>query len=97
MYKKQELKDALNEYRPDRPITSKESTFFYKIYKRLVSLAHKEPERIAKIKKIYKYTNINTLKFRNLMSEHILVELTPRQAEVYVDILTIIIIQEGRD
>tara|TARA_B110001454_G_C12323999_1_gene269006 strand:- start:219 stop:509 length:291 start_codon:yes stop_codon:yes gene_type:complete len=88
---KREFSKSLKEYRPELTITSGEITFFYKIYKSLIRLATSDPVRLEKIKTAYIKTNINTLKFRNLLAERLLIELTPRQADIYVSIITMVI------
>lgn len=92
---KLEFARAIKEFRPDLKITNKEVTYFFNIYKGLIRIAKKDPKRFAVIKSTYKVTNINTRKFRDLLAERLLIELTPRQAEIYVDILTMVIIDEN--
>ena len=43
------------------------------------------------IKKTYRYTSINVIKFRNLLCSQLLIELTPRQAELYIDVITLVL------
>jgi hypothetical protein len=88
---KREFSKQLKEYRPDLKITTKEITYFYNVYKELLHLNAKEPQRFEQIKKTYRYTNINTLKFRNLLCSQLYIELTPRQAELYIDVVTLVL------
>ena len=88
---KREFSKQLKEYRPDLKITTKEITYFYSVYKELLHLHVKEPQRFEQIKKTYRYTNINTLKFRNLLCSQLYIELTPRQAELYIDVVTLVL------
>jgi hypothetical protein len=88
---KREFTKQLKEYRPDLKITTKEYTYFYNVYKGLIKLNTKEPERFEQIKKTYRHTHINTLKFRNLLCSQLFIELTPRQAELYIDVITLVL------
>lgn len=88
---KREFTKQLKEYRSDLKITTKEITYFYNVYKGLIKLNTKEPERFEQIKKTYRHTHINTLKFRNLLCSQLYIELTPRQAELYVDVITLVL------
>jgi hypothetical protein len=88
---KREFAKQLKDYRPDLKITTKEITYFYNVYKGLIKLNTKEPERFEQIKKTYRHTHINTLKFRNLLCSQLYIELTPRQAELYIDVITLVL------
>jgi hypothetical protein len=88
---KREFTKSLKEYRPDLKITTKEITYFYNVYKDLVKLNAQEPERFEQIKKTYRYTFINVRKFRDLLCSQLLIELTPRQAELYIDVVTLVL------
>ena len=88
---KREFTKQLKEYRSDLKITTKEITYFYNVYKGLIKLNTKEPERFEQIKKTYRHTHINTLKFRNLLCSQLYIELTPRQAELYIDVITLVL------
>ena len=88
---KREFTKSLKEYRPDLKITTKEITYFYNVYKDLIKLNAKEPERFEQIKKTYRYTFINVRKFRDLLCSQLLIELTPRQAELYIDVVTLVL------
>jgi hypothetical protein len=88
---KREFTKQLKEYRSDLKITTKEYTYFYNVYKGLIKLNTKEPERFEQIKKTYRHTHINTLKFRNLLCSQLFIELTPRQAELYIDVITLVL------
>ena len=88
---KRDFSKSLKKFRADLKITNKEITYFYKLYKNLIELSSKDPERLDKIKSTYAKTNINTLKFRNLLAERLLIELTPRQADIYVSVITMVI------
>lgn len=88
---KREFTKQLKEYRPDLKITTKEITYFYNVYKSIVTLSKEQPERFDVIKKTYRYSHINVLKFRNLLCSQLYIELTPRQAELYIDVITLIL------
>lgn len=88
---KREFTKQLKEYRPDLKITTKEITYFYNVYKDLIKLRAQEPQRFDDIKKTYRYTHINVLKFRNLLCSQLYIELTPRQAELYIDVITLVL------
>lgn len=88
---KREFTKQLKEYRQDLKITTKEITYFYNVYKDLIKLRAQEPQRFDDIKKTYRYTHINVLKFRNLLCSQLYIELTPRQAELYIDVITLVL------
>lgn len=88
---KREFTKSLKGYRPDLKITTKEITYFYNVYKDLIKLNAQEPERFEQIKKTYRYTFINVRKFRDLLCSQLLIELTPRQAELYIDVVTLVL------
>lgn len=88
---KRDFTKSLREYRQDLKITTKEITYFYNVYKDLVKLNAQEPERFEQIKKTYRYTFINVRKFRDLLCSQLLIELTPRQAELYIDVVTLVL------
>ena len=75
---KREFTKQLREYRKDLKITTKEITYFYNVYKDIVKLAKEQPARFEDIKKTYRYSHINVLKFRDLLCSQLLIELTPR-------------------
>ena len=93
---KREFTKQLKDYRPDLKITTKEITYFYNVYKDIVKLAKDQPDRFEDIKKTYRYTHINVLKFRDLLCSQLLIELTPRQAELYIDVITLILSDRSR-
>jgi len=88
---KRDFTKSLREYRQDLKITTKEITYFYNVYKDLIKLNTQEPERFEQIKKTYRYTFINVRKFRDLLCSQLLIELTPRQAELYIDVVTLVL------
>jgi hypothetical protein len=88
---KRDFTKSLREYRPDLKITTKEITYFYNVYKDLIKLNTQEPQRFEQIKKTYRYTFINVRKFRDLLCSQLLIELTPRQAELYIDVVTLVL------
>ena len=88
---KREFTKQLKAYRPDLKITTKEITYFYNVYKGLIKIGKEQPDRFDTIKKTYRYTHINSLKFRNLLCSQLLIELTPRQAELYIDVITLVL------
>lgn len=88
---KREFTKQLKEYRPDLKITTKEITYFYNVYKSIIALRKEQPERFDTIKKTYRYSHINVLKFRNLLCSQLYIELTPRQAELYIDVITLVL------
>ena len=93
---KREFTKQLKDYRPDLKITSKEITYFYNVYKGLIKIGKEEPDRFEEIKKTYRYTYINALKFRNLLCSQLLIELTPRQGELYIDVITLVLSDRHR-
>lgn len=88
---KRDFTKSLREYRQDLKITTKEITYFYNVYKDLIKLNTQEPQRFEQIKKTYRYTFINVRKFRDLLCSQLLIELTPRQAELYIDVVTLVL------
>lgn len=88
---KSEFTKQLRAYRSDLKISTKEITYFYNVYKGIVTLSKEQPERFDAIKKTYRYSHINVLKFRNLLCSQLYIELTPRQAELYIDVITLIL------
>ncbi len=93
---KREFTKQLKEYRPDLKITTKEITYFYNVYKGLIKIGKEQPDRFEDIKKTYRYTSINVLKFRNLLCSQLLIELTPRQAELYIDVITLVLTDRNK-
>ncbi len=88
---KREFTKQLRAYRPDLKLSTKEITYFYNVYKDILRLAKEQPDRFDAIKKTYRYTHINVLKFRNLLCSQLYIELTPRQAELYIDVITLVL------
>lgn len=94
---KREFTKQLREYRKDLKISTKEITYFYNVYKDIIRLAKEQPDRFDDIKKTYRYSHINVLKFRNLLCNHLLIELTPRQAELYIDVITLVLSDRNKN
>jgi hypothetical protein len=94
---KREFTKQLREYRKDLKISTKEITYFYNVYKDIIRLAKEQPDRFDDIKKTYRYSHINVLKFRNLLCSHLYIELTPRQAELYIDVITLVLSDRNKN
>jgi len=88
---KREFTKQLRAYRQDLKISTKEITYFYNVYKDIITLRKEQPDRFDAIKKTYRYSHINVLKFRNLLCSQLYIELTPRQAELYIDVITLVL------
>jgi dihydroorotate dehydrogenase len=79
----------------ERPISTKEKTYFYNLYKDLLKKLEDDDEKFNKIAKAVSSHKIDPLTFRNTMAKERLIELTPRQAQIYLYTICIVLLSNG--
>ena len=79
----------------ERPITAKEEKYFYDIYTDLLDKLNNNDKKFKKVAEAVSTNKIDPLAFRRTMAEERLIELTPRQAQIYLYTICIVILSKG--
>lgn len=79
----------------ERPITAKEKTYFYDIYTDLLAKLNNNDKKFKKVAEAVSTNKIDPLVFRRTMAEERLIELTPRQAQIYLYTICIVLLSNG--
>jgi hypothetical protein len=93
--KKEFLKSLTILAEQERPITTKEKSYFYDIYKDLLNKLDSNDKKFKKVAEAVSTNKIDPLVFRRTMAEERLIELTPRQSQMYLHTICIVILSNG--
>jgi|SRR6056300_931461 hypothetical protein len=93
--KKEFLESLLILAEEESPISVSEKKYFYDLYKDLVKKVENSDARFKKIARAVSNHKIDPLVFRNTMAEDRLIELTPRQAQIYLYTVCLVVLSKG--
>ena len=79
----------------ETPITPEERRYFYNLYKELVKKVNNDNKKFKKMAEAVSKHKIDPVVFRNTMAHERLIELTPRQSQIYLYTVCIVILSKG--
>jgi hypothetical protein len=79
----------------EEPMTVQERRYFYNLYKELMQKVDNDDKKFKKIAEAVSKHKIDPVVFRNTMAHERLIELTPRQSQIYLYTVCIVILSKG--